>query len=116
MIPFTLVPEKPLFLFSKNFLAVGRFLSSFFPLLATWLRQAEYHYNAREFSAMAFVASLFNSIFLFVVLNLIGYLTNRDFIVIAIAAAGLMFLFTLLSILTYPVIVSMRRARQIDVN
>lgn len=116
MIPFTLLPEKPLFLVSKSFLAVGRFISSFFPLLAMWLRQSEYAYSPREFSAMAFAASLFNSLFLFAVLNIFGYLIARDVAVIAIAVAGTMFLFTLLSILAYPVIVSMRRARQIDVN
>ncbi len=116
MIPFTLLPEKPLYSASKNFLAIGGFLSSFFPLLATWLKQAEYKYSPREFSAMAFVAGLFNSAFLFVMLNLLGYLTHRDFTVIAIAISGVMFLVTLLSILAYPLIVSMRRAREIDVN
>ncbi len=116
MIPFSLLPEKVLYSTSKHFIALGRFLSSFFPLLGIWLKQAEYHYSPREYSAMAFTAALFNSLFLFVLLSLIGYLIQRDLIVLSIAIAGFMLIFTLLSILSYPIIVSMRRARQIDVN
>ena len=116
MIPFNLLPEKFAYSISKYFIVLGGFLSSFFPLLGIWLKQAEYSYSPREYSAMAFTSALFNSLFLFTLLSIVSYLIKRDFIALSIVLAGVMFIFTLLSILSYPIIVSMRRARQIDVN
>ncbi len=116
MIPFSLIPEKQLYSLSKNFPAFGNFVSSFFPLLSTWLKQAEYNYSAREFSAISLIASIFNSLFLFALVNSIGYLISRDLVMLSIAVTVLMFLLTLLSILTYPAVVSIRRSRQIEVN
>ncbi len=116
MIPFSLIPEKPLFAVSRKFISIGNFLASFFPLMHTWLRQSEYPYSAREFSSMAFTAASFNSLFLFAMLAAISYAVGSDFMFITIIGAGLMFIFTLFSILAYPVIVSMRRGRQIDTN
>ncbi len=116
MIPFSLIPEKPLYIISKSFKAIGNFIASFFPLLQAWLKQAEYAYSPREFSAIAFAAGLFNALFLIALVSLAGYIVQRDLIVLSLAIGLLMSLLTMVSILAYPAVVSIRRARQIDVN
>ncbi len=114
MIPFSLIPEKVLYDFSKHFLVVGNFLSSFFPLLGDWVKQAEYKYGAREFASMAFVASMFNAIFLIVFLSLISFGIKKDLLTLTIALALLLVIISFLSIIFYPSVVSIRRARGID--
>lgn len=116
MIPFSLIPEKPLYSLSKQFVSIGSFLSSLFPLLDTWLRQSEYSYSPREFASMAFAAALFNSIFLVIMVSIIGLLAQRDTLLVSIALGFFMLATTFSSVVLYPAIVSIRRARDIDYN
>ncbi|MFH0714018.1 MAG: type II secretion system F family protein [Candidatus Micrarchaeota archaeon] len=116
MIPFSLIPEKPLFESSKLLFPIGSFLASFFPLLDLWLRQADSDYTPREYASMSFLAAAFNALFLFIGLLIIGFLAKQEILIIAIILPVLMMLFTFVTIVIYPKIIAMRRAKQIEFN
>ncbi len=116
MIPFSLVPEKPLYAISRHFLSTGSFLSSFFPNLDLTLKQAEYSYSAREYASMSFAAALINAIFMLVGLVTISYLLQRDLLAVILFLCLCVFFVSFSSIIFYPGMRAARRAQLIEHN
>ena len=114
-IPFSLLPPRALESFSKNFLNLGRFLSTLTPALKESLLNAEYPYTAREYAAMAIASAGINAMAIALLVALAGVASkNPSLLPVALVLVLIVFMATLLTGLYYPQIISTRRMRKLE--
>ncbi|MFH1750405.1 MAG: type II secretion system F family protein [Candidatus Micrarchaeota archaeon] len=115
-VPFSLLPPPVVVRLSKAklFENIGNVMSTFFPSLHQELLQVESNVNNREYSSMAIVASLFNSLFILVLgLIIMGVTTDPilPLVVLGVLAIGSI---SFITIMMYPRIIAKKRARRLE--
>jgi len=113
-LPFSIAPPKLVITASRGFKNVGAFIASFFPGLRQDLLYAEYDVHPRDYSSMAFVASLANAAILAVFTLAIGIAAHIPLAAAALMVGLLVAGATFATIMFYPQIIAKRRARELD--
>ena len=114
VIPFSLLPPPLLEKIAKTQTAtrIGNVASTFYTHLGEELIQTESVWNAREYMSRALVAMAFNFVVVLAGGLFLAQVTKqKDLYTIAPAAAVLLALVSLVTILSYPKIISRKRAR-----
>ncbi len=113
-VPFSVLPPRIANALARKMGGAGAFASSFFPRLLENLLQAEITMTAREYSAFAIVAALSNALAIFLVLFAVGALARISLFLPAALAGVVVGFASFATIILYPEIIAMRRARQLE--
>ncbi|MBI5224673.1 type II secretion system F family protein [Candidatus Micrarchaeota archaeon] len=115
-IPFSLLPPPLVEKFSKMvvFSRLGNIGSTFFPALHQQLLQIESTINPREYTAMAIVASFFNSVFILILGLILSTVAGKQVLIPAFIGTFLIGLISFLTIQTYPKIIANKRAKKLE--
>jgi len=115
-VPFAIVPAPILIGASRYFLSLGAMMSAPTPFLKVQLMQADIKLTPREWGALAFLVAVTNAAIISALLLFIGALAGTDFTVFALGVGGLMGAASLITVLSYPKIITTRRLRALENN
>jgi len=115
-IPFSLLPPPLVEKLSKVrlFENIGNVASTFFPSLHQELLQVESNLTHREYSAMAIVASFFNSIFILILGVILISVTKENLLIPVILGVLIVGFISFITIMMYPKIIARKRARRLE--
>lgn len=116
VIPFSLLPPKLLYSMAQKFRGAGSFAYTAFPNLREDLIQARMDVNAREYSSIAVIASVFNSIVFFLLLVVLGMAVGVNILAIALIFGMVVLFGSLLTVMYYPQMVAGKRAHKVEAN
>ncbi|MFA4946254.1 MAG: type II secretion system F family protein [Candidatus Micrarchaeia archaeon] len=114
IIPFSFAPPKLVTTAARNFKNVGAFLASLNPNLKQDLIQAEYGVHARDYCAIAFVASVTNMLVISLMILVIGLAARIPLVAPAVFGGLIVAFASFFTITYYPRIISTRRGRELD--
>ncbi len=115
-VPFSLLPPPIVEKLSKVkvFENIGNVVSTFFPSLHQQLLQMESPTPPREYSAMAVVASFFNSVFIFLLGLILSRVTKENVLLFTVGGTIVIGFVSFITIMTYPKIVAGKRAKKLE--
>lgn len=115
-IPFSIFPAKLIFPLARRFLIFGDFLNRAYPPQKLFISQANLDVTTVEFNTMALIASIINTVFIFLLTLGIGIIARQDTLTFAIAVCVLVFFATFSSSILYPKVLATKRIRSLDAN
>lgn len=115
LIPFSFLPQKLVFRFSRKFFGVQRFFSALFPATKDDLIQAGFPVTAREYLAASLFATMVNAAIVFAAILALEVATKVNLSPYAVLFSVAVFAASFASCVFYPKVVATRKARSLNV-
>ncbi len=115
LIPYNFLPQRLIIRLARQLKLTGSLISNFFPQLGEDMFHAKIDVAPKEYCAISFSSALLNAALLIAIIDIIAAITGG--IILAYYALALGALFGIISFftaITYPKLIAMKRAREID--